>query len=214
MADLIASLILREGYAVDIGRSMTEAVQAARSSAFELILLDRRLPEGDGLSLLPDLRKLQPGVRVIVLSAMDTLDETVTGLDAGADDYLIKPFRAPELLARIRACLRRPGHDAQPAITVGALTFEPASLQVTVAGKPVALHRRELALLTALMKRPNRVMAREALLEDVYGCDADVQQRSLDTLVWRLRSRLEECGSGLTIHLARGIGYMLTEQTV
>lgn len=211
MADLIASLVSHEGFGVELTRSIDEASRAATQSAYDLILLDRRLPDGDGLSLLPKLRSVRPGVRIIVLSALDTLDDTVSGLDAGADDYLVKPFRRAELLARLRACLRRPGCEGQPMLCLGNLTFEPASSQAMVRGVPFRIDRRELALLEALMQHANQVITRESLLDEVYGRHAAVEQHRLDTLIWRLRRRLDALEAGVTIHLARGIGYMITE---
>jgi DNA-binding response OmpR family regulator len=175
------------------------------------LLLDRRLPDGDGLSLLPAIRKLRPGIRIMMLTALDTLDDTVLGLDMGADDYVPKPIRGPELIARIRACLRRPGCDPQPSLTLANVSLDLSTRQVSIAGRPVELHRRELALLEALMRRASRVTTREVILEEVYGLENDVQQHTLDTLVWRLRRKLETFDAHLNIHVARGIGYLLSE---
>lgn len=211
MARLLASRLASEGYVIDRGRTLKDALSAARRSAYELILLDRRLPDGDGLSLLPTVRRFQPGVRVIMLTALDALDERVSGLDAGADDYLIKPFEEEELLARIRACLRRPGSKVQPPVVVGALTFDFASREASAAGRPIPLPRRELWLLEALIRRARRVAMREALFEAAYGNEADVQPHALDTLVWRLRGRLQQAGAGVTIHLVKGVGFALAE---
>jgi len=211
MARLLASRMASEGFVVDRGPTLADALSAARRSAYELILLDRRLPDGDGLSLLPTLRGIQPGVRVIVLTALDALNERVSGLDAGADDYLVKPFEDEELLARIRACLRRPGAEAQPPVVVGGLTFDYASGEATAAGRSIALPRRELRLLEALIRRAGRVALREALFEAAYGDEAEVQTHALDTLVWRLRRRLQEARAGVTIHLVKGVGFALAE---
>jgi two-component system, OmpR family, response regulator len=211
MTRLIAALLTKEGFVTDRGRSLADALEAAKRSAYDLILLDRRLPDGDGMSLLPAIRKMRPGVRVMMLTALDALHEKVSGLDAGADDYLTKPFEEEELFARIRACLRRPGCDAQPPVVLGALAFDLAIRQATVADRPFTLRRRELILLESLVRRANRVTSREALLEEVYGFEADVQPHALDTLVWRLRRRLSEARAGVTIHLVKGIGFALTE---
>jgi two-component system, OmpR family, response regulator len=190
---------------------LDDARVAARQAAYDLIVLDRRLPDGDGLSIVPTLRALRPGVRILVLSALDSLDDTVSGLNAGADDYLAKPFRGPELIARIRASLRRPGPDAQTLLTLGNLSIDPITRQVAIRGEPVSLHRRELALLGALMSHAKRVVSREVLLDEVYGLQAEVQPHTLDTLVWRLRRRLRRFEPGVTIHLSRGLGYMIVE---
>ncbi len=211
MARLLASRWACEGFVIDRERTLNDALSAARRTAYQLILLDRRLPDGDGLSLLPTLRGIQPGVRVIVLTALDALKERVSGLDAGADDYLIKPFEEEELFARIRACLRRPGSEAPPPVVVGALTFDFASREATVAGHAISLRRRELQLLEALIRRAGRVTPREALFEAAYAREDQVQPHALDSLVWRLRRHLKQAQAGVTIHLVKGIGFALTE---
>jgi len=211
MARLINQLVAQAGFVVDHARSAEDGLSAARGAAYDLVLLDRRLPDADGLGLLAPLRAIHPGIRIMMLTALDSLSDTVSGLDAGADDYLTKPFRGPELISRIRACLRRPGAGSQPPLVVADVNFDLATRQVTVTGRPVELHRRELLLLEALMRRARRVVTREVLLEEVYGRDDAVQQHTLDTLVWRLRRRLEATGAGVSIHLARGLGYILAE---
>ncbi len=211
IAGVIVSLIEEAGYLADGRRTLEDAREAARQSPYDLVVLDRRMPDGDGLSIVPTLRALRPGIRILVLSALNSLNDTISGLDAGADDYLVKPFRGPELIARIRAALRRPGCNAQPSLTLGSLCFDPITRQVSVGGVPVSLHRRELALLEALMRNAKRVVSREALLDEVYGLHGEVQQHTLDTLVWRLRRRLKDLEPAVTIHLARGLGYMIVE---
>ena len=212
MAELIASDVEEAGFVVDHGRSANDALYSVEQSNYDLVLLDRRLPDGDGLTLLPAIRKARPGIRVLMLTALDALDEKVSGLDSGADDYVTKPYKKEELIARIRACLRRPGCDAQPPVVIGALSFDLASSQVSVRGTALALHRRELSLLEALIRRVNRVVTRETLLEEVYGLQAEVQPNALDTLIWRLRSNLKAAEAGVAIHMVRGIGYALTKE--
>jgi two-component system, OmpR family, response regulator len=211
MAGLIVSLIKSAGYVVDKSQSLEDARQSVREAEYDLIVLDRRLPDGDGISIVSTLRMLQPGVRILMLSALNSLSETVSGLDGGADDYLTKPFQGPELIARIRASLRRPGGGTSILLTLGNLSFNPISREVAVGGVPVYLHRRELTLLEALMRRAKRVVPRETLLDEVYGLNSEVQQHTLDTLVWRLRRRLQDFEPNVTIHLARGLGYMIVE---
>jgi DNA-binding response OmpR family regulator len=168
------------------------------------VLLDRRLPDGDGLALLRRMRCSQPGVPVIVLTALDSVPDRVHGLDAGADDYVSKPYNCDELLARIRAALRRPGGEAAPRIVCGEITFDPATREVTVRGTPTILGRRELALLSALMRRRGRVVVRETLLDEVYGCDGQVNSNTLDAHVSRLRARLTRSAAGVAVHPVRG----------
>ncbi|ATQ67205.1 MULTISPECIES: response regulator transcription factor [Methylosinus] len=211
LASRIARRIRRAGYAVDHADSIERAKTALEAGPFAVALLDRRLPDGDGLSLIPLMRARQPGGRILVLTALDAVDDRIEGLDAGADDYLTKPFNLDELMARIRASLRRPGGEVTPPIAIGALAFDLDARTVSVAGRPVVLLRRELALLEALARRAGRVVMREALIAGIYGADEEIEEHTLTTLVSRLRTRLQEHGAGVEIHSARGLGYMLSE---
>lgn len=211
MARLIASLAASAGIMTDRAPSLLEALEAGRQRAYDMVIVDRRLPDGEGLSLVPVFRELCPGIRIMVLSALDALGDKVSGLDAGADDYMTKPFQGEELVARIRACLRRPGGVALPPLVVGALSLDLHTREVIVAGKPVAFHRRELMLLQALMRRASRVATRETLVDEVYSLEDDVQANTLDSVVSRLRRRLQESGARASIHTVRGIGYILAE---
>lgn len=210
-ARLIASLVGAAGFAVDHAASIAAAREAMARTPYDLALLDRRLPDGDGISLLAHVRATRPGVRVMMLTAMDSLDEKVSGLDDGADDYVTKPFQGEELVARIRACLRRPGSPQLAPIRIGALSFDMATREVSIAGKIVAFHRRELDLLEALLRRVSRVVPRDILLEEVFAAHFDVQDNALDTAISRLRRRLDALGAGVSVHTLRGVGYMLTE---
>jgi DNA-binding response OmpR family regulator len=209
MSRLIAANLGDAGYVVDPVASIGEAEAALAVARYALVLLDRRLPDGDGVALLRHIRARQPGVPVIILTALDEVADKVRGLDAGADDYLTKPFMKEELLARIRAALRRPGGEATPPISCGRLTFDPASRAVAVEGQRVILKRRELALIESLIRRVGRVVARETLMSEVYGFDDDIQSNTLDAHVSRLRGRLAKLAAGVAIHPVRGIGYML-----
>lgn len=211
LANRIARRIRSAGFLVDHVDSIEKAVLALRSHAYSVTLLDRRLPDGDGLSLIPHIRAGQPGLRVLMLTALDAIDNRIEGLDAGADDYLTKPFNLDEMMARIRASLRRPGGDRTPPIEIGALSFDLDTRTVTVAGRPVVLLRREFALLEALARRAGRIVAREALASAVYGFDEEVQPHTLTTLASRLRARLLELDAGVEIHSARGLGYMISK---
>jgi DNA-binding response OmpR family regulator len=146
-----------------------------------------------------------------MLSALDAVDDRIEGLDAGADDYLTKPFSLDEMLARVRAHLRRAGDDRARSLRMGTLSFDLEKRIVSVAGRPIALLRRELMLLEALLQNANCVVSRDALLSHVYGLDATIQEHALTALVSRLRARLSRLGAGVEIHLARGLGYMITQ---
>lgn len=209
MARALAARLGRSGFIADYVGALDEARAALQCHRYGLALVDRRLPDGDGLDLLPELKRLQPGICILVLTACEAVSERICGLDAGADDYLAKPFDFDELMARIRACLRRPSGEAPPPVVVGSLSFDLSSHQVSIGGTPLVLHRRELALLEALVRNAGRVVLRNQLQDEVYGFDDDVQGNALTILVSRLRKRLHDLGGGVEIHAARGIGYML-----
>lgn len=211
MGRLVGSIVRSAGFAVDFVSALADAREATRQHPYDLVLLDRRLPDGDGVSFVPTLRSMRPGARIMVLTALDAVSDKVVGLDAGADDYLTKPFQAEELIARIRACLRRPAGEVIPPIVVGALSLDLRTLEVTINGRPLALNKRELLLLQALMRRADRVTTRETLVEEIYSLDDNVQSNTLDTVVSRLRRRLDALGSGTVIHTVRGIGYMMCQ---
>ena len=212
MSRLVASLISHAGFKIDVAASIASGLEAIRQSPYDLLLLDRRLPDGDGASILKFARELRPGIRAIILTALDALDDKISGLDAGADDYLTKPFQGEELLARVRACLRRPGGDFRPPIIVGSLSYDLQTNDVAVNGSSIGLSRRELMLLRGLMQRVNRVTSRKSLLAEIYGFEDEILATALDTIVSRLRRRLSELGVRAAIHTVRGRGYMLVEK--
>ncbi|BBU63931.1 DNA-binding response regulator (plasmid) [Methylosinus sp. C49] len=211
MAHLICKRLGKAGYACDHVANLADAQEALQQFPYQLMLLDRRLPDGDGAEAVPVMRALRPSVRIMIVTALDAPRERVEGLDAGADDYLVKPFDGEELIARVRARLRSSSGAKAPPITAGALSFDPTGQQFCVADKPIKLHKREFALLESLMRRIDRVVVRCILMEDVYGFDDIVSPGALDTLVSRLRKRLESAGAGVQIHLVRGRGYLLSE---
>ncbi|TCP93750.1 DNA-binding response OmpR family regulator [Sphingomonas sp. PP-CE-1A-559] len=201
--------LTRERFVVDHVDRLTMAREAARSVAYDLVLLDRTLPDGDGLSLVPSLRAGNSGLPIIVLSARGEISDRVAGLDEGADDYLIKPFALEEMFARIRAVRRRPADLAVEQIRVGALVFDVANDEAVVAGVKLDLVRRELRVLATLVKRRGRTVLRESLEHAVYGFDDEVQSNTLDSHISRLRRKLAEAGAGIEIHAIRGVGYLL-----
>jgi DNA-binding response OmpR family regulator len=205
----VLSNLRAAGFTADAVGTVDEARSSVSVIRYGLVLLDRRLPDGDGLSLIPHVRRVQPWLPVILVSALDQVADKIRGLDMGADDYLTKPFDTDELMARVRAALRRPGGEQSPPVVCGQLSFDLSSREVTVAGQPLVLKRRELSLLEALMRRAGRVVLRDQLLEDVYGFDDDIQSNTLDAHVSRLRSRLGKAEAGVAIHPVRGVGYCL-----
>jgi len=207
LAAVLTTALSRHDIVVDHARSLEIAEEACRSGVHDAVLLDRKLPDGDGLSLIPLLRREQPGLPVIVLSALGALDDRVAGLDHGADDYLAKPFSIDELMARLRAVMRRPTQIGETAVSIGQLRFNLTERQAEIAGEPLELTRRELLALEILVRRAGRTVPRGALEEAVYGYDDEIASNSLDAHISRLRRKLT--GAGVEIHGIRGLGYLL-----
>lgn len=206
----LAARLSSDGYVVDCVYCLGDAIEAVISAAYRAVLLDRRLPDGEGLSLLPVLATRQPTPPVLILSALDDAPERVAGIEAGADDYLIKPFSYEELRARLLTRIRRaPGETASPPIRIGTLSYDLSTRDLRVNGVDLHLPRRELVLLDALVRRAGRVVQREHLEAKVYGIDDDIQSNALEAHVSRLRRRLAEAGADVRIHGLRGVGYML-----
>lgn len=211
LAATIAARLISEGFVVDAFGTLGDAIEAVMTTEYRAVLLDRRLPDGDGLSLLPVLRTRPATPPVIVLTALDDVPDRVAGLDAGAADYLIKPFAFDELLARLRVLFRRSDGSAAPdaPMTIGGLSYDLSRREPSVGGKALNLPRRELAILDALVRRAGRVVLREHLESQVYGFDDDIRSNALEAHISRLRRRLTDAGAGVTVHGIRGVGYML-----
>lgn len=210
LAREIVRALERDHWRIDHVASLGEAFEAVMQFPYRAILLDRRLPDGDGIGLIPAAKSRPFPPSIIFLTARDDLADRVEGLDAGADDYLVKPFALEELLARLRAACRRPEPASRPApIGIARLTFEPGTREVLVGGRAIAVPRRELALLELLVRRAGRVVQRGHLESELYGFDEQVSANALDALVSRLRRRLEEEGAGVELRTVRGVGYML-----
>jgi len=175
------------------------------------ILLDRQLPDGDGLALIPKLRARADGVPIIVLTARGELADRIAGLDSGADDYLAKPFAVEELLARLRAVLRRPAGVMPDIVRAGRLAFDLSHREASVDGRTLDLPRRELLVLEALIRRLGRTVLRSAVEEAVYSFDDEIQSNALDTHVSRLRRKLADADARVEIHGIRGVGYLLKQ---
>lgn len=212
-ANALRVALERERFVVDQADCISMAQEAAMSGSHDLVLLDRTLPDGDGLSLLPVLRETHPGLPVIVLSARGEVTDRIAGLDNGADDYLIKPFDVDEMFARIRAVRRRPADLASEEIHVGALVFDVTNDEASVGGVRLDLTRRELRVLASLVRRRGRTVLREALEQAVFGFDDEVQSNTLDSHISRLRRKLAEANAGIEIHAIKGVGYLLKDLT-
>jgi len=198
----------QEGHTVDWVRDGAAAELAIANGVYELILLDLGLPRKSGLDLLALLRRQGLAVPVLVITARDSVADRVRGLDAGADDYLVKPFDLDELSARIRALMRRHSGRASPLIEHGELVVDPATHAVTLKGVPVNLSGREFSLLQALLERPGVPLSRAQLEERIYGWGEEVESNTVEVYIHSLRRKL---GTDL-IRNVRGVGYLVAAQ--
>ncbi|WP_423187695.1 response regulator [Alishewanella sp. d11] len=209
LAESLISALEKAGFTLDHASRLAQAKQFLAQTEYDLLILDRGLPDGDGLSVL--LAKGVAGTTpVIMLTAKDQLDDRIRGLDAGADDYIVKPVEMSELIARCRAVLRRPGERSAAALSFADLHFDLNTRAVTVAQQPLLLSRRELSLLESLMRAAGRVATRQVLEQAIYNYSDEVGPNALEAAVSRLRKAL--VGSGCTIVTIRGVGWMLVEQ--
>lgn len=206
----LVRVLSSQGHTVDLASDGADARRAATSKPYELVVLDLGLPDVDGLDLCGQLRDQLPGVRVLMLTARAELIDVVAGLDAGGDDYLAKPFRLPELLARVRAQLRTPGDDPHRVerLEVGDLVIDRPARRVVKAGAEVRLPAKEFDLLVLFMAEAGRVLTRERIMSEVWDAHWFGPTGTLDTHVSTLRRRLEVAGGQpLSITVIRGVGY-------
>ena len=211
LAALTAEGLVKAGFAVDLVHSAEDAAAALAVAGFDAVLLDLGLPDADGLTLLSALRARADATPVLILTARDCVDDRVRGLNLGADDYLVKPFALEELVARIRALLRRPGAALGMVLQQGNLAFDSAARLAIVADKPLDLSRRELDALELLLRRAGRVVSKAALENGLYGFGEEVGSNAVEVLIHRLRKRLQAAGATAGVQTLRGIGYILTE---
>ena len=193
------------GFAVDWMRDGKSAAAALKSTAFDLVLLDLGLPQLDGLEVLRELRKRGDATPVIILTARDEIQHRVAGLDAGADDYIVKPFDLDEMTARMRSVLRRAAGRGDPCIVHGELRLDPVTRTVQRGGAPVGLSAHEYSVLEALMQRPGAVLSRTQLEDRLYGWDEPIGSNAIEVYVHALRRKL---GSD-AIRTLRGVGYFV-----
>jgi DNA-binding response OmpR family regulator len=211
MAAALAAALKGYDMVVDHVPNLAEAEEAISADVHSAVLLDRQLPDGDGLTLIPKLRARAESVPIIVLTARGDLADRIAGLDSGADDYLAKPFAVEELLARLRAVLRRPASLQLEIIRAGRVAFDCGHREVSVDGRPLDLPRRELLVLETLLRRMGRTVLRATLEEAVYNFDDEIASNALDAHVSRLRRKFAETDAGVEIHSIRGVGYLLKQ---
>jgi two-component system response regulator QseB len=198
----------RDGFTVDWVQDGRAAELALGNAVYDLLLLDLGLPKKDGLEVLKTLRRNSNRMPVLVLTARDSVSDRIKGLDGGADDYLVKPFDLDELSARIRALLRRQAGRAEPVIQCGELAVNPATREVTLEGRPLALSAREFAVLEALLVRPGAVLSREQLEEKLYGWNEEIESNAVEVYIHSLRKKLGQD----FIKNIRGVGYMVAKK--
>lgn len=204
----LRTALRRAALTVDWLRDGVSALAALRDGGIDLAVLDLGLPQMDGMEVIRQARRTGVTTPILVLSARERPADRALGLDAGADDYLGKPFDTAELLARVRALLRRTGGRAQPTLRMGALELDPSRLEVVWRGRPLDLPRREFALLRLLMEQRGRPISRESAQQRLYGWDEDVSSNALDVHVHALRKKLDPA----LIRTLRGVGYALDER--
>ncbi len=211
LLDLMGRALERGGFAVDVAPDLRRAGEFLAVARYDVMILDLNLPDGDGLVLLRQVRARGSKLPVLVLTARDAVEDRVTGLDTGADDYLVKPFHMPELIARIRALLRRPDAVLGITLSLGNLVLDTTSRQVSVSETVVAMSVREVALLELLMRRQGAVVPRDLLEQGLYSFDSELGSNAMEVLVHRLRRKLADAAATACIHTVRGVGYMLTD---
>ena len=209
LAALIRDGLSAQGYAVDWSESVGSAKHALDINSYDLLLVDLGLPDGDGLDLIRLMRRSRNPAPVLVLTARGGLDDRVVGLDAGADDYLVKPFQMPELAARCRALLRRPGASLDTVLSSGNVTLDTATRSVSISEKPIEATPREVTLLESLLRREGHVVARTALENSLYAMSAEVTPNALEATMSRLRKRLAANAANIEVKTVHGIGYAL-----
>lgn len=212
LAGFVSAGLAKAGFTIDRLGTVSEADAALASVRYEAIVLDLGLPDGDGIDLLKRMRQGGDTTPLLVLTARDGIGDRVAGLNAGADDYLVKPFATEELVARLRALLRRPAEALRTVLAFEDMTFDTVAREARVGGEPVLLSRRETDLLEHLVRRSGRVVSKKFLEEALYGFDDEASSNSVEATVSRLRKRLQASGSRVAIHTVRGLGYLLTAE--
>ncbi len=209
VSSFIRQGLTEAGYAVDIAADGEEGVAYALAAEYDLMVVDIMLPKRDGLSLLREIRSEGVKTPVLLLTARDAIDDRVKGLDAGADDYLVKPFAFQELLARIRALLRRPPLQTGSILRASDLEMDLTTRQVWRAGKAISLTPREFSLLEMLLRHPNQVLSRTQILEHVWNFNFYGSSKVVDVYIGYLRRKIDSGFASPLIHTVRGVGYVL-----
>jgi DNA-binding response OmpR family regulator len=212
LAQLLANGLKSAGYDSDVLLTATDAQAALTTTRYAAVILDLGLPDGDGLSILKEIRQRNDPIPVIVLTARGSVDDRVGGLRSGADDYLVKPFAFEELVARLEALLRRPGQLLGSSLNVANLMFDTESRQAFIDNQPQVFSAREAAVLELLMRRQGRVVPKRLVEDHLFGLTDDVASNAVEVYIHRLRKQLADRGAKVQIHTMRGVGYLIAEE--
>jgi DNA-binding response OmpR family regulator len=211
LSEFLEKALRDANFTVDRVADLGGADAALAGARFDAVILDLGLPDGNGIDLIDRRRAAGDQTPILVLTARDGLSDRVQGLNHGADDYMTKPFAMEELVARIKALLRRPGAALGVQLNLGNVTLDTSGPSLLVDGKRAAVTRRELALLEILLRRPGNVVNRNMIEDGIYGFDDEVGTNALEVLVSRLRKKLISSGADIQLHTVRGVGYMVME---
>jgi DNA-binding response OmpR family regulator len=209
LATALATALAKRGFTSDAARGIGDAAQMIDLAQYAAILLDLGLPDGDGIDLIQTLRARANPVPILAMTARSGLEDRVLGLNAGADDYITKPFEVDELVARLNAVLRRQGGLAGARLTAGNLAYDSLSGDTSVGDAPVALSARERQLLGLLMRRSGQVVSKQLAEDQLYGLTAPIGSNAVEVHAHRLRRKLEAAGADVRIETIRGVGYLL-----
>lgn len=209
LSGLLARGLATAGFATDCVHTAAAAEAALATTRFAIVILDLSLPDGDGLTVLRNLRGRDDPTPVLVLTARSAVPERVKTLQSGADDYVTKPFALEEVIARLHALLRRPGHLLGSSLEVANLTLDTEARQVYVGNEVVSLSQREIAVLEMLMRRSGRVVSKKIIEDQLYGLYSDIGSNAVEVYMHRLRKQLAEAAAQVQIHTIRGIGYLI-----
>jgi DNA-binding response OmpR family regulator len=212
LAQLLAKGLKTAGYEADVLSTAEEARAVLSTTFYAGLILDLGLPDGDGLELLRELRQRDNPVPVLVLTARGGLHDRVHGLRSGADDYLVKPFALEELVARLEAQLRRPGHLLGSSLRIANLAFDTQNRQASINDQPQVLSARETAVLELLMRSKGRVVSKKQVEDHIFGHSGEVASNAVEVYVHRLRKQLSERGAKVQVHTIRGVGYIIAEE--
>jgi len=212
LSELLAKGLGTAGYETDLLGTAGEANAALITTSYAAVILDLGLPDGDGLSILKVLRHRKDPTPVLVLTARGGLQDRVSGLRSGADDYLVKPFALEELVARLEALLRRPGQQLGSSLQIANLGFDLRSRQASIDDQPQVLSSRETAVLELLMRSKGRVVSKKQVEDHIFGLSGEVASNAVEVYVHRLRKQLFDKGAKVQIHTIRGVGYLIAEE--